>query len=159
MISDNFNLRNYSYEDITELYIWRNNINTRKWLKNTEFIQFEEHMRWSLNRINKFEELGPLFMFERNTQLVGMTRLDKLNDSEYEVSIIVNPEFRNQGIGQGILKKTCTHIESNSKPCLFVAYIHNSNLGSIKIFNNSGFRRMKGNSGFVQFIRNNPNLV
>lgn len=157
MIGDYFNLRKYSYDDITELYIWRNDVSTRKWSKNTKFIEFEEHNRWSLNRINKFEELGPLFMFEKNTQLVGMTRLDKINDYEYEVSIIVNPELRNQGIGQDILKKTCAHMEGTSKPCLFVAYIHNSNLGSIKIFKNCGFKRVKGNSRFGCFIRNTPN--
>jgi RimJ/RimL family protein N-acetyltransferase len=151
----NFNrilLRSYHEKDIIEVLEWRNDISTRMWLRSRETISPIEHREWSLKRINNVKKFGPLFVFEIDTVLLGMTRLDLLNHSSYEVSILVNPTFRGIGVGKKLLELTCIQAFKIASVKSLVAYIHCLNIKSIRIFERSGFKKIDSEAEFHKYI-------
>lgn len=140
--------------DAGVLLKWRNSPDVRKYSFHTEEIQLEEHEKWLVSRLKRIQ-LEPFFVFYVNDVAVGMTRLDILPGStfEHEVSIMVDPEMNNMGIGTRILNTTCETFFTLQLGTSLVAKIHEKNFKSKKLFEKAEFKHYEIQGEFLIYRR------
>jgi RimJ/RimL family protein N-acetyltransferase len=71
-----------------------------------------------------------------------MSRLDRLNGSDFEISISVGALHQGKGFGKVILKRSIEYALSTLHARRVIARIHRENTKSQKLFQNIGFRPM-----------------
>jgi len=123
--------------DIIDLWKWRNDKVTRRNSLNTKIIPFKEHQRWFKRSLKNSK--CKIYIFETDSDKVGMVRFDFVTQKLAEISININPVFRGKGFGKTILKKAVNFIKRNYKNCIQKASIKFSNRASEKIFSNAKF--------------------
>ena len=95
-------IRNIKSNDSNDLFIWRNDIKTRRCSLNEKSISLEEHQEWFANALkNKHIDF---LICEIDHKKVGVCRFDvnKLNN-QAEISININPDYRGKGFGKKFL--------------------------------------------------------
>ena len=96
----NIKIRNAINKDIKDIFLWRNDKNTRKNSFNKNFIEFEEHKKWYLESLRDKKKI--IYIGLNKEKKIGMTRFDYIQNNTFEVSINLNPKFR--GVD---LEKSC----------------------------------------------------
>ncbi len=123
--------------DSMDIWNWRNDFRARQMSATTNLIRFEEHDVWFNNRlkdINCYLYLGKI-----GIDKVGFCRLDiDPIKNTAEVSINLNPNFRNKKISSFFLQKVL-RIFSHERSINLTARIKKENIASIKCFTNSNF--------------------
>jgi RimJ/RimL family protein N-acetyltransferase len=143
-----------NFNDAALLLKWRNDPDVQRYSIHSEEIQVEDHEVWLARRLKRIQ-LEPFFVFHVDDEAVGMTRLDLLPGSrgEYEISIMVEPEKNNMGIGTRILESTCETFFNLQLGISLVAQIHMKNIISQKLFENAEFRRDDIQGEFLRYRR------
>ena len=80
-------------------------------------------------------------------KFVGMLRLDNIDETEIEISIIVSPDHS----GQGIAKKTLKQAFELQPDRCFKAVINKNNIKSQLVFEKIGFTRVRELTDFLQY--------
>lgn len=128
---------------------WRNDPTVYSWTKTDRVIDLKEHLDWFKDREPKLAS-EPIFAYFRESTYLGMARLDKLNTNCFEVSIIVNPEYRGCGYGARILEDICQFPLTNKlSEFKLLAVVHSANLASLALFYSSGFTKVSEQHPFV----------
>tara|TARA_B100002019_G_scaffold291891_2_gene313309 strand:+ start:17734 stop:19011 length:1278 start_codon:yes stop_codon:yes gene_type:complete len=133
---DNKNVDTLNFES----FLWRirNDTKSREFSINKNYISHEEHKNWLKNKLKS--KFSIIFLITINKRNAGVVRFEKNVRSDFtEISIILSPEFRGQGLSKHILKKTLNKAYSEHNINKFLANIHESNLSSKNIFINIGF--------------------
>ena len=73
----------------SEILPWRNDPLTYLWTRTQRPITLEEHASWFQNR-SFLMDYQPIFSYFYKSSFLGLSRLDKLSEALYEVSLIVN---------------------------------------------------------------------
>lgn len=121
----------------------------RKYSRNPAKPTWDEHIKWFLKTMES--ESSVLFVVMLGQQLVGILRLDNIDEKEIEVSIIVSPSFSGRGIAKKSLKQV---FKLQPKGC-FKAAIHKENIPSQHVFEKIGFKRIGETGGFLQYAMSN----
>ena len=132
MNSEEMSMREAGIEDLEDLWRWRNDKLTRANSLNTEIISIEEHKQWYQQSLKNPERR--IYIFEKGSYKIGMTRFDFLENKMVLVSININPDFRGRGLGKIILKRATDFIKEKNKDSIQKVIIKNSNKISEKIF-------------------------
>jgi L-amino acid N-acyltransferase YncA len=136
----------------SEILPWRNDPLTYLWTRTQRPITLEEHTSWFENR-SSLMDYQPIFSYFYESSFLGLSRLDKLTEALYEVSLIVNPVERGQGYGRYILSDICHYFLSlKSKDVKLSAIVHSENLYSQLLFKSMRFVKIKSDESFDQFI-------
>lgn len=141
-------------DDALFLLQWRNDVETRQFSRNSESITLDKHLVWFENQLSKSQSDFLLTIFELDGEPVGMTRLDRLESESFEISIVVSPNHRGQGLSKMFLSKTISRSSSLTNIHSLVAYIREDNLKSIKLFHNHGFIFQEDDGEFKKFVLN-----
>jgi spore coat polysaccharide biosynthesis protein SpsF len=146
------NKRNATLGDAAQLLEWRNNPSVREFSLNSELILIEEHMSWLSNRLERIV-FEPFLIFQLDNELIGMSRLEIVLGTldEFEISILVDQNQQNKGIGTRILQMTCERFFSLHPDKTIVAKVHHNNLVSQKLFQNAGFRLQSSKQNFLYY--------
>lgn len=127
-------------DDCKLLFLWQTIPGIRRFSRNPEPPSWVEHSKW-------FSELAgnndrELLIICCNKEKVGFLRLDKTeNRSEYEISILVSPEYQGKKIASSALE-----LLSKSRPYFsYVAEVQEQNLSSVRLFTHSGFEKVSAN--------------
>lgn len=148
----NLTWRNAALHDAHDLFLWRNDEISRINSGNSDQIEWDEHKKWVSSRVAT-QSAEPFFIFHSNAEPVGTARYDLLFDAEsfFEISLLVNPSFRNQGFGKQILNESSAVVTRlfPQKPVL--ARILPENSASIKIFMACGFSLSEKKGKFLVF--------
>lgn len=139
-------LRPADLKDSQNLLVWRNDERTRAFSINTDIIDSETHEDWFSNIFTA----NPvrIFIVENGGVPVGSIRRDFKDDGVY-LSWMVNPEYRGQGIGEGMLS-----LFLRSHPDSYKALIKEENKASIHIAEKCGFARSGVQEGLLMFQHN-----
>jgi UDP-2,4-diacetamido-2,4,6-trideoxy-beta-L-altropyranose hydrolase len=125
-------LRLMNFSDEAMIYSWQTHPETRKYFRNPSIPTPQEHNRWIQDKINDIN-CEP-YIIERNNQACGLLRIDK-NINDFEVSIVIAPEYYRQGIAGDALKwARILHPNVRLK-----AEIKPGNLASIELFKKAGY--------------------
>ena len=124
--------------DSVDIWKWRNDMRTRQLSIKTELVSWENHCDWYKNS-QKNKQLHLYVGTINTTSKVGVCRfdIDKTKNSA-EVSINLNPDFRNKKISSLFLKKTIDVFIKNQNINL-TATIKKENTYSIKCFSSCNF--------------------
>lgn len=144
--------RTASLEDADTLLTWRNHPSTRKFSRNPEKILDHEHIGWLADRLTK-AHLQPFYLFVEDCRAIGMSRLDAVPESiqKYQISILVDPDRHGEGLGTKILSLTCKSFFLMYPEYTIVAYIHQNNYVSQKLFVKAGFKLKSSLDEFYYF--------
>ncbi len=145
-------MRPLQWSDSTHILEWRNHESVRAHSRNTAIISESEHENWVRAKIELADVSNQVWIFSENQTPVGMTRLDQLDKSNPELSILVDPNLLSQGYGTVMLKKTLELETYGSHVSAILAVIHNSNLPSIALFTKFGFVKSNGSGEFSTFL-------
>jgi spore coat polysaccharide biosynthesis protein SpsF len=138
--------------DAAILLTWRNNASIREFSLNSNCIESEEHLDWLTARLGRVQ-FEPFFLFEANTQLIGMSRLDRAagTANKFEISILVDPNKQGNGLGAKILDITCAFFFGLYPNDTIVSIVHERNFISQKLFLRAGFELVNTVGKFLHF--------
>lgn len=123
--------------DAIDIYLWRNDAQTKKMSGGVESIELSKHMIWMKNVLLNSSE--KIFIGIEDKIKIGVCRFSfNAIDGNAEVSINLNPSMRNKGLSSVFLKLSMNEYFANKKIDL-IAKIKKENLASIKCFQKSGF--------------------
>ncbi len=127
--------------DAKDIWLWRNDDDSRKFSIDSSLIEWDQHLQWferSLKNSNR-----KIYMVISQGQRIGSIRSDA-HGEEVELSWMLNPAFRGQGLGKAMLKNFC---ESVSYPAVS-AVIKKDNRASEKIAEAAGFVKIIENEEY-----------
>lgn len=124
--------------DSRNIWLWRNDDETRRLSKTTEEIAWEDHEKWFTAALANPDKL--LLIGRIGDDAVGTVRFDALGLGVFQVSINLNPLFRNKGFGKKLLSDAMDFAIKNKNAIKFIAEVKNENTTSNKLFLSLGFR-------------------
>ncbi|MFH1261647.1 MAG: GNAT family N-acetyltransferase [Candidatus Micrarchaeota archaeon] len=130
-------LRDVAKSDLKNIYEWRNDPRTRKWMFNDKEIKLEEHLQFWNKRISSKECKD--FIIVADNEDAGLLKLD-IKKEICEVGIHVAPEKTGVGIGTVALKKAIEEISKSGNVKKFIANVKSDNTASKQLFEKNGFK-------------------
>lgn len=137
--------------DSSQLLKWRNHELVRRFSKNSSLISEQDHENWIKSKLNPEYSNNRMYIFEENEKAAGVTRIDLIDESRGELSIIVEPSFFSRGYGSIMLQKTIDLGFGEVNLAELTAIIHDSNFASIAIFTKCGFTKLNGSAEFSTY--------
>lgn len=129
-------IRRATENDSKDIWQWRNDPQTTAMSLNTDEVSWEAHADWyakSLENPDRFLYIG----LSKQKEKIGVCRFDLLDDKA-QVSINLNPQFRQQGLSTPLLKAAIQQFfRTNTR--VLTATIKRANSSSIKCFEQAGF--------------------
>jgi RimJ/RimL family protein N-acetyltransferase len=123
--------------DDQDIFIWRNDSDSRKNSITTHKISKSEHQEWFRKKLSS-KDTDIYIGYQLNTK-IGVVRIEKQHDNSAEINITINPSQRNKGYGTELLSKAIKI--SFNKYDILTARIKKSNFASIKMFEKVGFHK------------------
>ena len=144
--------RTASLSDAAALLTWRNDPSVRKYAQHSEPISIDEHQYWLKDRLQR-TQLEPFFLFEDDSRVIGMSRLDMHSQSldKFEISIFIYPSEHSKGFGTRILTMTCESFFGQYPEKLIIAKVHRFNHVSQKLFTSAGFELITISEDFLDY--------
>lgn len=125
--------------DLNDLFLWRNDFQTRKMFNNHKLIQIDEHKNWFKNVINKKNILLIVGFFPNSSEKIGSLRFDKSTLNKYFISINIAPKFRGKKLAKKFLSLSMEFFTNYETK--FIAEIKKSNKASLNFFLSTGFKK------------------
>lgn len=128
-------------EDCRNLWLWRNNLKSRRNFFNTEKVPWREHKNWFLRKLKDPKAKVYIGMLDRKS--IGVMRFQKSRGC-FKASVSLNPELFGQGLGTKLIglgtKKLFKEISGNIS---VQAEIKKNNAISQRAFAKSGYKPIK----------------
>ena len=147
-------LRRFTQDDVRDLWLWRNEEETRRNSRDTAPVAFETHDQWCARSLTNPDRF--ILIAEREAAKAGMIRFDRLDARDvFRVSIIVAPGQRGAGMGRAILSAGCDALLALAGPARLEAEIREENIASRRVFESCGFGKddSRSDAAFGLFTR------
>lgn len=129
-------LKRADKDDVDIIFKWQSNAEIRKFSRNNKPIEYQEHCHWFSNAISSSNRT--IYLIHYESRISGMLRLDDIDDTSCEVSILIDPQEQGKGIALKALN-TLTHLGIHR---VIHAYVHEDNVSSHKLFTKSNFSKI-----------------
>ncbi|MEI6439781.1 MAG: GNAT family N-acetyltransferase [Alphaproteobacteria bacterium] len=137
MDAKDIRVRPATLSDSRDLWLWRNDLQTRAMSKSQDEVSWEVHERWFAKTLA--DPAKAVFIGEMQGQAIGMCRFDQNPDrAECEVSINLNPAHRGQGLSPSLLAASIARYRRTYQGT-FMAQIRHDNFASQHCFTRNGF--------------------
>jgi spore coat polysaccharide biosynthesis predicted glycosyltransferase SpsG/RimJ/RimL family protein N-acetyltransferase len=145
----NIAARDASIEDSMLVLNLRNQRESISASRNQSEITISDHESWYKNRLKSIQD-QPFWIFKDSRKEIGYVRLENSSDFEncFEISISLDTDSQNQGIGTKILNQTLNMLSINFAYKKIIARINSNNANSIKLFKKAGFSYYKADDTF-----------
>lgn len=132
-------LRLLTYEDLERTLIWRNQIEVRKWFKNSCEIDILNHKKWYVNYLIKDDDY--VFIAEINNESVGQMAVYNIANNSAEIGrFIVSPEAKGKGMMKLSIQKFISFIFKEFSVLNIYLDVLVENKKAIHIYKNLGFK-------------------
>ncbi len=142
--------RKATIEDSSFLLAVRNQEDVRLNSRNSTKIVEDSHSSWFKQRLMEEGLRGPILIFSLDDSLIGYSRIDLLNQDSAILSIALDVEYRNKGLGRIILQLTVDYAKNSIGVRSFEAVISEENVASKRIFQICGFREFSIDQGWTK---------
>jgi spore coat polysaccharide biosynthesis predicted glycosyltransferase SpsG/RimJ/RimL family protein N-acetyltransferase len=151
----NISARDASIEDSIHVLNLRNQRESIAASRNPSEITITDHASWYKNRL-QFTQTQPFWIFRDSKNVIGYVRLENSSDFEncFEISISINKDFHNKGVGTKILNQALNMLSINFASKRIIARIKLNNTNSIKLFKKVGFTYYAVDNGFEVYEKN-----
>lgn len=111
---------------------------------------------WSIDEItNLFEKNTTIIIIAKTTSDVCGFNIMRQTQEEAEIlSVAVKPKFRNQKIGERLMRTAITKLITDKVPSLFLE-VEETNKNAIRLYQNLGFNKVGEREGYYK--KNNDN--
>lgn len=150
----NVSIRPVNWGDSSLLLSWRNNSDVRNWSRDSTEIDDVTHEKWFRAWMSNQQQQGYFFVIEHLGRPAGMIRFDMKAHKLFEVSVLIESNFRGKGVAKSAIKVAINHIRDASPEFVLIAAIHERNLASINLFSGLGFQKSGKSGDFLEFSRN-----
>ena len=123
--------------DVDVYYKWTNDPLVRSNSYNQDSVEYDNHVKWFLSKLNSKACHFYLFFNEENIP-VGQVRIDT-NEKETVIGVSIDEAFRGKSIGSEMLKKSTEDYLHKHPSAIIAAYIKQENTASYNIFKKAGF--------------------
>lgn len=147
----NIVLRNVIKEDAGILLNWRNSPSVRVLSKSSNEIEAATHEKWLLSRIANPLLNDFFFIIEQAGSSAGTVRADPIKDGVFEISIIVDSNYRGRGIAEQAINLVLQRLKERYPNSEIRAEVHKDNLTSIYLFKKLKFKEFGLDGNFRQF--------
>ncbi len=130
-------LRWLDLEDTDLIYDWQNQPETRRYARNAEVPNYDEHKNWIAQSLQN-EKKWPYIVLA-NGDPVGFARLDLSDDGIYEVSLLISQNH----YGKGYAGKALNLLSELHSDKALHAEVFDENKASIAVFSKAGYRQVK----------------
>ncbi|MGH6835307.1 MAG: GNAT family N-acetyltransferase [Methylocella sp.] len=132
-------LRKAAAGDSRDLWLWRNDEQTRRCSRTTDVVAWPRHDAWYRE---KLKDCGSqiLVAFDAGVR-IGMIRFDRIEKDRFRAHIAVAPAARGHGLGREILRLGCDRLIQDHADATIVAEVRIENIASRRIFEANGFHR------------------
>lgn len=133
MQGDRIRLRTAKWQDCEQIWQWANESTTRQASFQSNPIPWEEHVQWFQQKLA--DEHSEFWLaIDAQDCPIGQVRFDPVSPEVFQISLSVDPDYRNQGLGVEILKMAVLQIFQNPTILAISAWIKPENLASIRTF-------------------------
>ena len=132
------NLRKAVFQDMDDIFSWRNDLETRKQSFNPNPISYSEHRQW-FKKILKSPKHLLYLAVDQKGEKCGVARIDIKNRQVAEININVAPTYRGKGIGEEMTSQVTKKLFSKRKIRFLLARVKEKNIPSLKLFSKIGF--------------------
>ncbi len=159
LIQEKIHFRFAKESDVDLYYEWTNDHLVRSNSFNQNKVEYSNHVKWFLNKLNSPECFFYLFMNAEH-KAVGQVRIDK-NEKEIVIGISIDEKFRGKSLGsEMLLQSTDDYLKKHSNSTI-TAYIKTENKASLAIFKKAGFSHEEltteqGNQSYKLYKKINP---
>ncbi|MBU2869964.1 UDP-2,4-diacetamido-2,4,6-trideoxy-beta-L-altropyranose hydrolase [Colwellia sp. E2M01] len=130
--------------DLKTTFKWQSNSEIRRYSRNTQPIQYDEHKQWFLSSLTMKNRHLYIICCENNK--LGILRLDKQINTQkitrYEISILIAPEAQ----GRKLALSAIHNIPKTFDHCEIYAHVHPDNIASQHLFTQANFIKLTSNS-------------
>ena len=132
-------LRRAAADDSRDLWLWRNDEQTRRCSRAPDALAWPRHDAWYRE---KLKDCGSRFLVALDAGVrIGMIRFDRIDNDRFRANIAVAPAARGRGLGHAILRLGCDRLIQEYADATIVAEVRIENIASQRIFEASGFHR------------------
>lgn len=141
-------LRRCTYSDMDIIYKWINDDEVRTNSFNSDYIEYETHVKWFNEKINSNNIY--MYIILNNNKEIGTIRLEKHN-SKAIISYLISNEYRGKGYGNKVIDLIKKEAIINNIDIL-EAIVKKDNIASRKIFINNGFFEIEENNRYLYLL-------
>ena len=141
MTKSKIKIRRVNQHDIKDLWVWRNEIYARKMFHNDKYVEWKDHQIWYNSILSDENILLFIGMFSDSLEKFGYIRFNKIKKENYNISISIAKNYRNQKLSKLLFGKSMTYFSNNET--IFIAEILKINSKSISLFKSLGFQETK----------------
>jgi len=135
-------------DDMMDLLSWRNDPETIIQSFNSKKVKRKEHENWFKNSLVN-PKRNIFIIIDSDCNKLGQIRFDK-DDDIAEISITINPDYRNKGIGNLAISKASKIFINNFNTNKIIAKVKNNNIKSLKAFKKANYKLHKKNKDFSE---------
>ena len=137
-----------TFADATDIFVWRNDPQNRRFSINPKEISWDDHRQWFAGVLA--DRSRHLLIAREKGVRVGVLRFD-LEDKVAEISIYVAPGLTGRGYGTAILKAGIEWAQANLNVVCLAAKVLVENEASVRLFKKAKFSVTKKTDGFLLF--------
>jgi len=130
--------RRADIKDALYLFELANDSETRNNSFSSEFIHWNDHIKWFKQKIDAIDSSIYIVTYEEKN--IGAIRFERNED--VIISITVDPNYRGMGFGSLMIEKGCNAFWTSNDDDV-IAYVKSSNIASVKIFIKAKFKITK----------------
>jgi UDP-2,4-diacetamido-2,4,6-trideoxy-beta-L-altropyranose hydrolase len=133
-------LRSATGADIKQVFDWQCQPSTRKYALNQQVPTWTGHDNWM--RYKLLQQQDYFYMITIADTDVGVVRLDKIAETEYLLSIFIDPAYYNQGIA----RRALAYLDVLHPSITIHAQVLTANVASQQLFTRAGYQRLSAES-------------
>lgn len=137
---DDLQLCNATEADIKLVFDWQCHPSTRLYALNQQVPTWTEHDNWM--RCKLLQQQDYFYMITIADTDVGVVRLDKIVETEYLLSIFIDPAYYNQGIA----RRALAYLDVLHPSITIHAQVLAVNVASQQLFTQAGYQRLSAES-------------
>jgi len=143
------NARKATQEDLDIYFDWANDAQTRKQSFNSEYIPFDQHVKWFIGKMAS--QTCKMYIFELDGIPAGQIRFD-ISHKVATISYSLAEPFRGKGLSKWLLKNGIQAFQKETPNISnIIGHVKTTNTPSIRTFKKLGFHRIVGNHNKLIF--------
>jgi RimJ/RimL family protein N-acetyltransferase len=134
-------------DDAKNVWLWRNDPETRRMSGNSAPISWSDHVTWFSAVLDDSERTLLIVTCGTSSKTVdgepvAVVRFDMVsgeNGNRCMVSLNLSPDYRGHGLGRHVLRAACQSFFEETGQRALRAEIHPDNIASVRVFSSLGF--------------------
>ena len=122
------------------LWEWVNDPSSRDASLNSEFIEWESHVKWFENMIVD-NDARPYIIEDKDNNIVAQVRFDRIENGTWRVDFTTAPEFRGKGLAGKAMRMGCEKLAEDENGIEIIANVKVDNIASVKMCTKAGYKK------------------